>query len=266
MTDWGELWRTLATAERSAGDGEAQMVNRWQAVAARLDSGSGYPDPMLDFLLSRLDPSWTLLDVGAGVGRWAVPLAKRVRSVTAVEPSTAMREMLERRARDNGLGNLATVGAAWPDAKSPVHDVAIAVFSMYGAPDLVGFVRAMEACARRACYLAMRVPAHDGVIGELSERIHGCWHDSPNFIVGYNLLLAAGFYPSVFMEPRPVRFWTDSSIEQAISRAKRHLRLSGTEHDELIRGTLEKRLVPEGEGFRWTDVMRSALIYWDRPL
>ena len=263
MTDWTGTWRELATAELMAGPGESQMVERWRGVAARLDRGADYPDSLLEFVMSRLEPGWTVLDVGAGVGRWAIPIAGRVRAVTCVEPSSAMRQMLEERSRAHGRRNVTTVGMPWPEADVPVHDVAVAVFSMYTSPDLVGFVRKMEASARQACYLALRVPAHDGIIGELSERIRGNWHDSPNFVVAYNLLLQAGFYPNVVMEPKPVRFWTDANLDEAMARAKRHLRLADdATHDGLIRDTLERRLIATEGLLRWPDAMRSAVIWW----
>jgi hypothetical protein len=121
----------------------------------------------------------------------------------------------------------------------------------------------MEATARRLCCLAMRLPAHDGIIGELSERIYGEWHDSPNFIVGYNALLDAGFAPNVYIEPAPVRYWTDPTIADAVARARRHLRLEDNRHDNLITETLERRLHPAAEGYRWPDWMRAAVIWWE---
>ncbi len=48
-------------------------------------------EPVLDALLALARPTDTWLDVGAGAGRYALPLALRVREVVAVEPSEAMR-------------------------------------------------------------------------------------------------------------------------------------------------------------------------------
>jgi len=70
----------------------------------------------------------------------------------------------------------------------------------YISPDIVGYARKMERSALEACYLVMRVPRHDGVIGELSRRIHGTFHDSPNFIVRYNALLQAGIAGHVILK------------------------------------------------------------------
>ncbi len=266
-THWAELWRGLASRDiQASAEGAAQMVERWRNVARRLDAeGPGTTDTLLDHILARVTPAMTALDIGAGIGRWTIPLARRARRVTAVEPLAGMRTVLAERAAARGIANLDVIETPWLAAEVPPHDVAIAAHATYTTTDLVGFVRKMEASARRACYLVLRLPAHDGIIGELSERIHGSWHDSPNFIVGYNLLLAAGFHPHVLMEPKPVRFWADRTLDDAVLRAKRHLHLDldDDRHDETIREVLARRLSLRGDVYPWPDNMRSALIWWD---
>ena len=206
LTDWGALWRELASGDLMASaEGEAKMIERWRRVARQLDSGERQdPDPLLDFILDRLGPEMTVVDIGAGIGRLTLPIAGKVRQITAVEPLPGMRQVLLERVSSRGLTNVTTVDAPWMEAEVPPHDVAIAAHATYTTPDLIAYVRKMDACARRTCYLTFRIPAHDGVIGELSERIRGQWHDSPNFIVGYNLLLSAGYHPNVLMEPTPI--------------------------------------------------------------
>lgn len=266
-TDWAALWRELASHDLMASaEGEAQMVERWRRVARQLDAGErGLPDPLLDWILGRLTPEMTVLDIGAGIGRWTLPIASTVRHVTAVEPLAGMRKVLLERAASRGITNLEVVEVPWLEAEVPPHDMAIAAHATYTTPDLLRFVRKMDADARRTCYLALRVPAHDGVIGELSERIRGRWHDSPNFIVAYNLLLSAGFYANVLMEPKPARYWIDSTLDDAVARAKRHLHLEDASHAAAIREVLSRRLQYVDGGYRWPDGMRSALIWWDKP-
>jgi len=265
-SEWGDLWRELASRDLMTGtEGEAGMVERWRRVARELDAGGqAEPDQLLAFLLARLTPEMTVLDVGAGIGRWTVPIAKVARQVTAVEPLAGMREVLAERAASHGLTGLEIVAAPWMEADVPPHDVVIAAHATYTTAELFNFACKMDALSRRACYMALRVPAHDGVIGELSEFVHGRWHDSPNFIVGYNLLLSTGFYANVLMESKPVRYWTDPSLDAAVARARRHLHLTDKEQEASIREILTRRLIFEDGVYRWPDGMRSALIWWDK--
>ncbi len=262
--DWARLWRSLATSDLMTGSrGERVMVDRWQRLARRLDEGRGDPDPLLDTVLGWIDSGSTVADIGAGVGRWTVPLAERAAAVTAIEPVPEMREVLRARLSARGIGNADVRGTAWMDTELDRHDVVVSVHSAYTSPDLVGFVRKMETVARRRCCLVLRVPAWDGVLGELAERIRGGWHDSPNFIVGFNTLAETGIYPNVIMEAATSRVWLDASLDEAVRRARRHLHIDGDEHDLTIRSVLGERLVPEASGYRWPDGMRSALCWWE---
>lgn len=267
LPDWVALWRELATHDIQASDeGAAQMVERWRGVARKLDSGGKQiPDPLLDHVLAMLSDAVTVLDIGAGIGRWTLPMARKARCVTAVEPLQGMRHVLLERAAMHGISNLDVMDAPWLAAAVAPHDVVVAAHATYTTADLLAFVRKMESSARRTCCLALRVPPHDGIIGELCVRIHGRWHDSPNFIVGYNLLLAAGYRPNVLMEPAAVRRWTDPTMEAATARARRHLRVEDDRHDAVIREVLSRRLVFADGHWCWPDGMRSALIWWDKP-
>jgi SAM-dependent methyltransferase len=264
LSGWAEVWRVLASRDIQASEeGAAEMVERWRKLAHRLDAGDGVaPDPLLEHILESVTPDLTVLDIGAGIGRWTLPLAGKARHVTAVEPLEGMRRVLGERVAARGIAHLEIVGVPWGRAEVAPHDVAIAAHATYATPDLLGFVEKMERSARQICYLALRLPAHDGVIGELSQTIHGLWHDSPNFIVGYNLLLSAGRYPNVLIERNPARYWTDPTIEAAMARARRHLRLADDRQDATIRDVLARRLLRIDQGFRWPDCMRSALIWW----
>ena len=81
----------------------------WAGRAALFTRGIGdvaaLPPPGLEAIVERLERHHTLIDVGAGAGRYAAPLSRAVRHVTLVEPSPAMarlaREQLEQLGRDN---------------------------------------------------------------------------------------------------------------------------------------------------------------------
>ncbi len=268
--DWVALWSELATAFwRQVGGGSDEHADRWSERARRFDASvkrrRDEPDPLRRLVLGRLRPEDTFVDVGAGTGSWALPVAHAVAKVTAVEPSGSTMEILRANVANEKLSNVVFVPARWEMVDLEPHDHVLCSHAMYTSPDLIGFVSKMEATARRGVYLVMRVPAPDGILAELNRAIRGHPHDSPNFSVGYNALLSAGFCPNVLIEPR-LRHWTNATMEEAVDRARRHLRLPDDRYDGLIRETLSRRLTSTGAGYFWPDGMRSALLWWEPGL
>lgn len=263
-TDWLALWEELAIAFRETRPpGSSRMVERFRAMESE---GPAPADELLDFILSRTGAGQTVVDIGAGTGRWTIPLARAVRSVTAVEPTPAMEQMLRDKVAAAGLTNVDFVAATWEDADVGAHDVVLGAHSIYMSPDFAGFVAKMERCARAACYLEMRLPAADGIVAELTRAVHGRLHDSPNAVVAFNALHALGIEANVLVKGR-VRYETSATFEDAVQRATRQLRLaSPAEHEALIREVLARRLVETDAGYRWPDAVRSALLWWEPAL
>jgi len=271
-TDWSALWRELANRPRikptAAGKkGSFERKERAQQFEVRTKKrNEERKDPLLEYVLNDLKPGETVLDIGAGTGRWTVPLAKKASQVTAVEPSAAMLDILKENAKEVGLTNVEIIQSTWEAARVTPHDIAVCAHAMYQTPDIVAFARQMEANAARRCYLAIRLIPVDGVMAELSRKIYGNLNDSPNFIVGYNTLYLAGIYTNVLLEEGTFH-WTSPDMGSAVDMARRHLYVGdSTQYDSLIRETLEKRLVPKDSVYQWPDGMRSALIWWDTHL
>jgi len=73
----------------------------WQQHAAQYDARAGRDataTQSLALIERLLRPDDTLLDVGAGTGRFAIPLARQVRRVTALDQSAAMLDVLAQKA------------------------------------------------------------------------------------------------------------------------------------------------------------------------
>jgi FkbM family methyltransferase len=75
-------------------------------VGRRLSFNGCYDPELLSFLLHRCDAASELLFVGAHVGALAIPAAKRVRRVVAVEANPATFELLKMNVALNGLQNI----------------------------------------------------------------------------------------------------------------------------------------------------------------
>jgi SAM-dependent methyltransferase len=100
-------------------------------------------------VLRRLAPrDGTVVDVGAGAGRFAIPLARSVARVVAVEPSEAMRAALEADAQRAGVANIEIVPSRWEETNGIWGDVVIASHVVYGMAEIEPFIRRLNAAAR----------------------------------------------------------------------------------------------------------------------
>src|SRR5262250_2263353 len=88
-------------AEESPYGTEAFRVSRLPAFRP-----GASPSEELDFLTSLARPDDAWMDVGAGAGRLAIPLAGIVRRMVAVDPSPTMREALQAAAADARRDNV----------------------------------------------------------------------------------------------------------------------------------------------------------------
>jgi FkbM family methyltransferase len=254
--NWLEIWRALVTANPHTSNSAG--MKRYLIHAAKKRER---PDPLLDFVLQSIDSSLSVLDIGAGSGRWTLPLACKAKTVTAVEPAADMLEILHNNIKNSGV-DIRIIRSPWEEAQVEAHDIVVCAHAMYSSPDLARFVRKMEQHTGKTCYMAIRLPPVDGVLAELSNAFHGCTHDSANAVVAYNALYSLGIYPNIQVE-KDIHYWVNDSLEEAFIRAKRHLHLESTDdYDGLIRETLGKRLVFSNNRYVWPDGMRSALIWW----
>jgi SAM-dependent methyltransferase len=132
----------------------------------------------LDALLALAEPDERWLDIGAGAGRYALPLALKVGEVIAVEPSASMRNALRTGRAEHGLDNVKIVGAAWPAAlgelgEVPVADVALIAHVGYDIEDIGPFLDAMEAAASRLCVAVMTDQSPASVADPFWPVVHG---------------------------------------------------------------------------------------------
>jgi SAM-dependent methyltransferase len=122
----------------------------WQTLAKNFRVPSDpAADPTADALATLIGPDDVVIDVGAGGGRVAVPLARRCREVVAVEPSPSMRQVLEDEIARHRVRNIRVVTARWEDAVVEPAALAFAAHVTYGIQTIEPFLRKLDAAARR---------------------------------------------------------------------------------------------------------------------
>lgn len=145
----------------------APMAPRFRADPHRTD------EPALDHLGSLVVPGETWLDIGAGGGRYALPLALLAGEVIAVDPSEGMRGVLAKSMHEHGITNISIVPERWPMASAPRADVALMANLGHDIEDIGSFLDAMEASARRLCVAVMVDPAPPYLAEPFWPPIHG---------------------------------------------------------------------------------------------
>jgi methyltransferase family protein len=131
-------------------------------------------DPVLEALVALTRPDDVWLDIGAGAGRFALPLALHVREVIAFDPSPTMLRGLRDGMAEAGIANVRVVEGRWPgDADALRGDVALIAHVGYDIEEIGPFVDAMEAATDRQCVAVMmeRAPAH--VAAPFWPPVHG---------------------------------------------------------------------------------------------
>jgi ubiquinone/menaquinone biosynthesis C-methylase UbiE len=115
------------------------------AFVAGYERKQGYPEPAEDLAVLAehgLDERSTVVDLGAGTGRFALAAARRFGQVTAVDISPAMLQALRERAAAAGVDNLRCVQAGFLSYRH-VGPPADAVYSRNALHQLPDFWKAV---------------------------------------------------------------------------------------------------------------------------
>jgi SAM-dependent methyltransferase len=268
--DWAAHWRQMVEARQASETRRApEGQNRWDDRAqrfARLTQGlDPATEPFVLALKSALRPTDTVLDVGAGAGRYSMAIAPAVARLTAVEPSPGMRAAFEAEAKSRGLGNVQLVAGSWEEADIEPHDVAFVANVLYFVPDAVAFIEKLDRAATRACYIFHRVEEIATALGPAGIAIRGSRPPEPGFVELYNLLFAMGIraHATLVRAPFAARFAT---LDEAVAESHQLLGLDpgDTSRDEQLRLALQDALVegPGGLGYRQNPQM--AIIWWEK--
>jgi SAM-dependent methyltransferase len=164
FVNWNELWK-MTRLEPKKGLPEFADMNRAKWFDEAIKGHNKRTEKQLASI--QLDPEYTVLDVGAGTGRLAIPIAKNVKKVTAIEPSEAMLACLEKNTKKEGINNIHCINKRWEDIEIGVdiepHDVVIASHSL-AMLDIQGALIKIDSAAKKSAYLFTFVNNLRGII------------------------------------------------------------------------------------------------------
>ena len=217
--------RQMDAAYARLGRSSAEFWDRRARGFHRATKDTVAHDPFFTRLSGEVTSRTTMLDVGAGTGRFTLAFAPLSQHITAVEPSNAMLQYLRQDLSERGLTNITMLQTTWQDAPTDLSaDIVICCHVLYPIQDIVPFLTKLSAAARRACYLYLRATHVDALTAHLWRHFHGderCL--PPGYIHVLDVLFEMGMYADVEIVRLPISIRypsldvaTDEMLEQLI--------------------------------------------------
>lgn len=273
--DWLETWRRMYDQERAQGEAAmdpafGRSADYWAHRAGRFAAAARrhpHPDSSMEWLFPHLRPDDTVLDIGAGTGRYLPHLARRVAHVVAVEPSPAMRAELEATVTEASLSNVTIIASNWPMEDPPVADVAFSAHVVYGVREIGPFLEGMDRAARRLCVLFLGLQHPTLALKPVWEHVHGQPRLSlpaalETLCACHQLGLPARL--ELVRMPTMMRY---ANAEEALLDLRDRLRLTpNPERDARIRAAIAKVFAPTDDGMLAPrEQQRYGGIVWWEP-
>lgn len=273
IIDWNELWKALHVSSPERAEKDRNPAAHWdkRAAAYRRVTRDERSATEQELAILGVQPGETVLDMGAGTGRLAVPVARTAAHVTALDPSEGMLAILRERMAAEGLTNYSCLRKRWEDATIgrdvEPHDIVVAAFSL-GFYDLAAALEKLDAAARRAVYIfwhagEWRNPGemalYRTVFGDEASGEKGY----PDYIFPVNILHDAGIYPNVRIYRAAWDAVYDSVEDAARTWAAMHN--PGMEDLAPVREYFARALRKDGSGkYIETAVRPTAAVWWEK--
>jgi len=264
IIDWNELWKVMRSGSPWRRTLDEPAGSFWDKRAKRFNDSMMQNRERAEKQIAKiaLNPEYTVLDVGAGTGRLAIPIAKQAKSVTAIDPSKGMLACLQENMEKESVKNITCINKRWEDIElgSDIepHDVVIASHSL-SMLDMQEALAKIDATAKKCVHLFTF--AGRWMDGGLSEEICGEKHSSwSDYIYLCNILHDMGIYANV-------EIWDSeyeqhyASLDEAVTKFKEMYDLS-SEKEGILRAHLSNILVEDDGALCLKRKSKSAMIWW----
>ena len=269
---WGDR-EEMAVPRRASDAAPAERPRRWgggfwtaRTVAwyQRALARSDYAARVLGVIEPLLAGAESVLDVGAGCGALALPLATRIARVTALDPAPAMAAALRVEAATRGLTSLRVIEAAWGEVALAPHDLVLCAhvgeLTRPGAP----FLHDAARWARRWVVIVRDLDAGSDKLffQELYPALLGQpYRGGSDYRDALDGLAGLGIHPEVAtIEYRSDQPFVD--LEEACDFYEMYLGVSGAETRGVLRDFLAGRLTREPGGWVAPYAKQAVVLWW----
>lgn len=272
--DWSEIWKARQRFHESSkhfDDSSHNWSKRENAERYDSTSRSEYDD-RVRITIAGMDitKDARVLDIGSGPGTLAIPLAPRVKEVTAVEPGAGMVAVLTERANREGITNVTCIPKRWEDIDSTRdlaghYDIVIASLSLT-MEDIREALQKMNAVSSNSVYLFWFVdmPFWEKMYADLWKSLHGLeYHPGPKADCLFGVLYQMGIYANVEMLPlkKEYRFTT---LEEMTAFFRRRFNVTKPEQEIVLDEYLSSLFRSENNEIVVSGVSTFAKIWWKK--
>ena len=244
--------------------GAAFWDSRAKRFASRMPASTATADPFYRRLRKVTGRRSTVLDVGAGPGRFTLALAPHVAAVTAVDPSGGMLDICRRQATKLGLSNVTCVQGRWEETDVPPADVAFSSYVVTLVADAPRFLAKLDGAATERAMLYLGAYTADAIMDPLWRHFHGTSRKSgPTYLDALDVLRELGLSPEVEVVEVPTR-GRFKTVAEAAKSYRDELCLPDTpEVRKELRQLLAHWLVPRDGGLGAPlQTVPAAIVSW----
>lgn len=265
-----QKWKTRVEAHHAQSIGVMDLTQRtedfWAGYASIFrDDPHRTDDPVLNRLLEFTSAGDSVLDVGGGAGRLAIPMAMRSGSTTVVEPSQSMLRELRFAVTDSGVDNIEIIDSSWEETSVEPHDLVLCSHVVYGIADIEMFVQKLHDHARRRVAIVCFVDSPQAYLAPIWEPVHGDQRvNLPAMPELVSVLWEMGIFPDVNMMPHRRRS-TYELTETAMDEIAARLFIGGNPvREERLRAALPEYLEETSDGYaiKGAKPAREGVIHW----
>lgn len=205
--NWNEVWITeMEHWHQSSGKSCKEYWADEKSAAVYSKKHCDEHQQRIDTTLEGLSltSQFRVLDIGAGPGNIAIPMAKIAQSVTTVEPSKGMNAVMKAEIQQQSIDNIINIEKTWEDVTPPLdltppYDLVIASMSL-GMSDIKAAIEKMN----HVCNGLVALFWHAGTPGweimpkVLWPKLFGQqYHGGPKSDILFQILYQMGIYPEI---------------------------------------------------------------------
>jgi SAM-dependent methyltransferase len=223
-----------------------------------------YPNEFIKLIAPQ--PDWTVFDMACGGGTLAIPLAHRVRRVTAVDFSPSMIDIVKRACAERDITNVDALLGEWDgdwDALGiGTYDIAIASRSLR-ADNSAPYIKKLMGAARRKVFISAPVGS-----GPMDMRMLGFAGRETSIKSDYRQFLdvfeTMGIKANVdFIEENHNNCWP--SVQDAVKDNLWMFFGITPEEEERLQLYMKENLIPTDDGvaLNYERICRWAVMWWE---